>query len=188
IAVTSGATAGTVQVWMNGANLGTFAPTSRVVVYGQAGDDVIWVADDVKLSAWLYGGAGNDVLKGGGGNDVLLGGGGNDVLLGGPGRNVLIGGGGSDLLFGNRNDLLIAGSTAYDGNEAALAALARQWVSSGSVSPSVAGAQVLVPRHHGPTVVDEGARLVLFGWGRRDGLMALPHGFAWGSAASSGRR
>src|SRR5262249_23014152 len=62
-------------------------PVSRIVVFGQSGDDDIEVAGDIKVSAWLYGGAGNDRLKGGGGNDVLVGSDGSDMLIGTPGRD-----------------------------------------------------------------------------------------------------
>jgi Ca2+-binding RTX toxin-like protein len=84
---------------------------------GNAGDNV------------LLGGAGNDLLSGGaGGNDVLVGGSGDDTLLGGPGRSLLIGGGGLDhLTGGSDDDLLIAGTTNYDTNTAALLAVLSEW-------------------------------------------------------------
>ena len=50
------------------------------------------------------------------------------VGAGAPSRDLLIGGRGSDRLVGNAgDDLLIAGSTAFDANEAALAAVLREW-------------------------------------------------------------
>src|SRR5262249_6364603 len=87
---------GTVEVLLNNASQGTFKPDSRIVVYGQAGDDNIQVAGSITTSAWLFGGAGNDQLKGGAGNDVLVGGAGDDMLIGGQGRDLLIGGFGAD--------------------------------------------------------------------------------------------
>src|SRR5262249_3329162 len=63
---------GRVRVWLNSTGLGVFAPTGRLLVYGQAGDDNIEVAGSVIQPAWLFGDAGNDTLKGGAGNDVLL--------------------------------------------------------------------------------------------------------------------
>jgi MBG domain (YGX type)/Bacterial Ig-like domain (group 3)/Putative Ig domain/PKD domain/RTX calcium-binding nonapeptide repeat (4 copies) len=117
-----------VQVWVNGVSQGVFLPTGRIVVYGLAGDDDLWVSKKVHQAAWLYGDAGNDVLKGGGGDNLLLGGAGTDLLLGGGGRDILIGGLGSDLLFGGRgDDLLIGGTTAFDGNPAALNAVMQEW-------------------------------------------------------------
>lgn len=80
------------------------------------------------LANILLGGAGGDTLIGGGGNDVLVGGTGNDRLIGGVDRSVLIGGRGADAVFGGAaGDLLIAGSTSYDSNRAALAAILAEW-------------------------------------------------------------
>src|SRR5207302_2047681 len=121
--------AGGVDVWLNGKLQGTFRPTGRIVVSALGGNDVVQVAKDITLSAWLDGGAGNDYLQGGGGNDVLRGGDGTDVLTGGKGSNLLIGGRGLDLLFGNGQDLLVGGTTAYDADDAALAAVLAEWAS-----------------------------------------------------------
>jgi fibronectin-binding autotransporter adhesin len=110
---------GVVQVWVNGVCQGTFTPTGRIVVHGLGGDDFLWVSSKVRQSAWLYGGAGADLLKGGGGNNVLL---------GGTGRDLLLGGGGNDILDGGRgDDLLIGGATAFDANAAALNAVLQEW-------------------------------------------------------------
>jgi Ca2+-binding RTX toxin-like protein len=84
----------------------------------------------------LFGGAGNDTLLGGGGHDILLGGDGNDRLEGRNGADILIGGLGADLLWGGNSaavrvldgeDLLIGGTTSYDDNPAALAAIFSTW-------------------------------------------------------------
>lgn len=75
----------------------------------------------------------------GAGNEILLGGGGDDLLVGGSGRDLLIGGLGSDRLVGNADDdILIAGATAFDANEAALAAVMAEWTSSRTYSQRVA--------------------------------------------------
>lgn len=104
-------------------------PLDGIVVYGQAGDDTITVAGGIDLTAWLYGGAGDDTLKGGGGDSVLIGGDGNDQLTGGKGRDILIGGRGADrLVAGADDDILIAGTTAYDDDREALAGLLGVWV------------------------------------------------------------
>jgi len=103
-------------------------PVSRVVVYAQAGNDDVKMDDSSTIPAWLYGGEGDDRLKGGAGNDVLLGGAGDDFLSGGEGRDLLIGGTGADRILGNADDdILIAGTTAFDANEAALGLIMLEW-------------------------------------------------------------
>ena len=138
ITIDSGTPAGSLKLNFNGANYGTFAPPpgtsfSRVVVYGLAGNDNITVTSSAYLSAWLYGGDGDDKLTGGSGNDVLIGGAGKDTLAGGAGRDLLIGGDGADTLTGSDDsteDILISGSTAFDANAAALKAIMAEWTSS----------------------------------------------------------
>jgi hypothetical protein len=125
-----GGAGGTVKVLVNDLPQGTFSPTGRLIAYGGAGDDDIQVAGGLTLPAWLYGGDGNDRLKGGGGNNVLLGGAGDDTLIGGAGPNLLLGGLGADTLnAGSSDDLLIGGTTAFDANQAALAAVMAEWTS-----------------------------------------------------------
>src|SRR5207245_5268450 len=61
-------------------------------------------------------------------NNVRVGGGGMDRLIGGQGRDILIGGAGqSTLQAGSGGDILIGGTTAYDNNAAALAAVLAEW-------------------------------------------------------------
>jgi Ca2+-binding RTX toxin-like protein len=128
VVITPVGNTGAVVVHLNGQSLGSFTPTSRLVVYGQAGDDDIQVAGSIALPAWLYGGDGNDRLKGGDGNDVLLGGDGDDLLVGGSGRDLLIGGRGADRILGNGDDdILIAGLTKWDENQIALGAILAEW-------------------------------------------------------------
>ncbi|MFN0052823.1 MAG: calcium-binding protein, partial [Planctomycetales bacterium] len=114
---------GDVTVKLNGATLGTYHPTGRLVAYGQAGNDDIQVAAGINLSAWLYGDGGNDRLNAGNaspGGNLLFGGDGNDELLGGSGRDIMIGGQGADKFTGNANDdILIAGLTTFDSRSAA---------------------------------------------------------------------
>ncbi|MDY3551517.1 endo-1,4-beta-xylanase [Gemmata sp. JC717] len=106
-------------------------PLDGIVVYAQAGDDSVTVGGGIDLTAWLYGGDGDDVLSGGGGNDVLIGGDGNDHLNGGAGRDILIGGRGADrLVAGLGDDILVAGFTSYDDDRGALASLLGVWVDS----------------------------------------------------------
>ncbi len=126
---------GAIPVTLNNIFLGNFiapsgASLSRVAVYGLAGDDDIRVFPAKALSAWLYGGDGNDRLRGGNGNDVIIGGAGDDLLVGGDGRNLLIGGAGADrLVGGNDDDLVITGYTDFDGNAQALSAIMAEWTS-----------------------------------------------------------
>jgi Ca2+-binding RTX toxin-like protein len=169
--------AGTVQVILNGVAQDGYSPTGKLVVYGQAGHDVIVVEGGVSLPAWLYGGDGHDTLTGGSGHDVLLGGAGDDTLDGGgQGRDLLLGGLGADVLTGNAgDDLLIAGTTAFDGNQAALAAILAEWTSSRSYAARVANLKGAGsgPRANGSTflkvsgpdvtVYDDGAVDVLTG-------------------------
>lgn len=130
---------GSVRVILNGQKMGTFAPTSGLTVYAQGGNDNVQVAGGVRLPAKLYGDDGNDRLKGGKGGDLLMGGDGNDLLLGGLGGDVLIGGTGADRLGGGPgDDLLVAGSTSFDQDDQALAAVVAEWTSKSSFSQRVA--------------------------------------------------
>ncbi len=95
---------------------------------GDDGDDVLEGGDD---SDWLFGGAGND---------ILLGGAGDDRLRGDAGRNLSIGGAGRDLLevTGTDGDLIVAGTTAFDANRAALSTILAEWASTRSYALRVA--------------------------------------------------
>ena len=79
-----------------------------VLLFG--GDDFAAVSGGVATPAMIDGGDGDDHLDGGGGRDLLTGGRGADRLVGGGG-----------------DDILIAGTTAYDGNPAALDAIRAEW-------------------------------------------------------------
>ncbi|MFN0021470.1 MAG: ExeM/NucH family extracellular endonuclease [Pirellulaceae bacterium] len=119
-------------------------PFSRIVVYGQAGDDHIEVDDRTATEAWLFGGAGDDHLQGGAGSNLLMGGTGDDHLQAGRGRDVLIGGDDSDhLQAGRGEDILIGGTTDYDANDAALAAILGEWNASASYLSRIANLQSL---------------------------------------------
>ena len=127
------------DVFINGMLDGSFAmPTSRIVVYGQAGNDSIKVNDDIKVDTWLMGGDGNDLLVSGKGNSILIGGAGDDDLRSGTGRDILIGGLDRDLLFGGKDEnILIAGYSDFENNEAALQDIQREWTSNGSFKKRV---------------------------------------------------
>jgi hypothetical protein len=97
-------------------------------------------------NAIVYGGtAGKDTLSAAGtGDDILIGNGAGDTLTdSGSGLNVLIGGGaGGDTLTGDGNDILVSGTTTYDGdnsaNIAALDAILAEWTSSDSYTMRIA--------------------------------------------------
>jgi hypothetical protein len=128
-----------IQAQVGGFPNGRFAPTGRLVAYGVAGNNTIQVDRGITLPAWLYAGPGDDLLQGGGGNDVLVGGGGNDTLIAGGGRDLLIGGSGAAQLIGNSgDDIMIAGTTAFDHNQAALDAIMAEWGSSRTYADRVA--------------------------------------------------
>jgi uncharacterized delta-60 repeat protein/uncharacterized repeat protein (TIGR01451 family) len=142
IVASPGVTAGTIMVTLNGILSGPYQPTGRIIVYGLAGDDNIQFAGSITLAAWLYGQEGDDRLKGGAGNDLLQGGTGDDLLVGGSGRDLLIGGAGADRIVGNSDDdVLIAGTTSYDADEAALCAIMHEWTSERSYSQRIANLQ-----------------------------------------------
>ncbi|MBX9579112.1 MAG: right-handed parallel beta-helix repeat-containing protein [Gemmataceae bacterium] len=177
--VVSPAAGGAVQVHINGATVGTFSPTGRVVVYAQAGGDDAQVAGGVGRDAWLYGDGGDDRLKGGGGSNVLVGGDGDDLLVGGNGRDILVGGRGADRLVGNAaDDILVAAATAYDADECALAAVLGVWLGPlpyadrvYAITTTGVGAGNAV-KLNDATVVDDGAADVLTGSAGRDWFLA----------------
>ena len=139
VRVSAGPTAGDVVVRMNARNEGTFRPTSRAVVYGSDGADVVTVLGQVTHPAWLFGGDGNDRLIGGNGPNVVVGGAGNDSVRGRDGRDLLVGGTGRDTVRGSRgDDLLVAGVTAFDAAEPALAAVQAEWLSARSYASRLA--------------------------------------------------
>jgi hypothetical protein len=139
----------------------------------------------------VRGGAGNDTLTGGGGN-ILIGGGGSSTLTdahtgsAASGRSLLIAGsGGSTLQAGSGGDILIGGTTVYDNNNVALAAILAEWQSGddyntrfnrleGLQSGGLNGAYDLF---WGSTVLDNNAK---------DKLSGSPTGPAWFFAQLAG--
>jgi Ca2+-binding RTX toxin-like protein len=173
---------GTIAVTLNGVVLGSYQPTGRLIAFGQGGDDDIGVAGSISLQAWLYGGAGNDLLKGGGGVSLLMGGAGDDTLIGGSGRSVLIGGLGADRLVGGPgDDLLIGGTTTFDADPAALYAILSEWSSGRDYATRVANLSGTGtgPRLNGDTfltnltVLDDGVQDKLTGSSGLDWFWAL---------------
>ena len=105
-----------------------FGPASRILIFGNGGDDNIQVTGAVGVPVELYGGAGNDRLKGGGFADVLVGGAGADLVVGGLGRDILIGGSDADKLVGDADDdILVGGLTFFDEDPFALRFISGLW-------------------------------------------------------------
>ena len=89
------------------ANYDTFGNkgNNKVVADGSYSRDSLLIGRSktyLKSGAYMYGDAGDDVLKGTNQNDILLGGNGNDVLIGGNGNDILAGNSGRDKLFGGK--------------------------------------------------------------------------------------
>jgi Ca2+-binding RTX toxin-like protein len=153
----------------------------KIVVYAQAGDDRVEVHGNICIPSLLLGDGGNDRLKGGGGDDILIGGAGDDLLIGGDGRDMLIGGIGRDDLLGNSDDdILIAGGTIHDANEAALDKIMAEWTSNRSYTSRVnnISGDGSGPRANesfflnDDTIFDDGVRDTLTGDGGRDWFLA----------------
>jgi Ca2+-binding RTX toxin-like protein len=94
----------------------TVANTTRIQVFGLAGDDTISLSEvnGALPQARLYGGANNDVLTGGSGGDQLFGQGGNDTLLGKGGFDLLFGGSEHDTMTGGDADDQVFGQSGND--------------------------------------------------------------------------
>ncbi len=94
----------------------TVANTASIRVHGLGGADTISLneANGALPRAFLFGGAGNDVLTGGSGNDQLFGEGGNDTLLGKGGFDLLFGGAENDTLTGGDADDQVFGQGGND--------------------------------------------------------------------------
>lgn len=176
---------GQLNVTIGGKSKGSFSINGAIYVFGRTGNDTISVASNISLHAVLDGGFGKDTLVGGGGNDTLLGGAGDDSLSGGGGRNLLIGGGGNNKLHaGSGGDILIGGTTAHDGNHAALDLIMAEWTSGRSYNDRIAnlrgagsgpranGSVFLVASGSGRTVFDNAGVDLLTGAGGRDWFFA----------------
>jgi hypothetical protein len=184
-----GSHAGEIEVSLGGVSQGAFAPTGRLIVYGQDGDDDIQIAASITIPIWVFGGAGDDRIRGGAGDDLLEGGLGDDLLVGGGGRDFLIGGEGADRIIGNTDDdILVAGVTAFDLNEKALREILNEWTSVRTYSERVANIRgsgsgaafdarlnssfYLVTDGPQATVIDDGSADVLTGMEGQDWFFA----------------
>lgn len=93
----------------------------RILFRGLNGNDQFTNTTDV--SSYIYGHAGNDILRGGNGNNWIQGGGGNDRLFGGDRNDLIRGNDGDDEIdtglrhdraFGGNGDDLLVGSQGRD--------------------------------------------------------------------------
>ncbi|MCI0456185.1 MAG: TIGR03118 family protein [Gemmataceae bacterium] len=161
----------TVRVRAGGEVIGEFktADVGSIRFLGFAGKDHVVLSPHITINAVLDGGADNDVLVSGDGNDILLGGPGKDLLSGRGGRDLVIGGTDTDALLGGKDDdIVIGGTTAYDSKLADLQAILAKWT---SMTPSQSyedrvmdlKAGTGAPKLDSTTVLDDGARDVLFG-------------------------
>ncbi|MGI0486044.1 DUF4347 domain-containing protein [Pantanalinema rosaneae CENA516] len=121
-----------VLVWGFGiseSNAQRYTGITKIVAYGDEGNDTIDLSGITSITTEISGGSGNDVLIGGGGSDKIDGGigndningnGGNDFLYGREGNDTIQSGAGNDLLDGgigndqlsggDHNDILIGGA------------------------------------------------------------------------------
>jgi parallel beta-helix repeat protein/VCBS repeat-containing protein len=173
-----------VAVFVNGLFRGAFASAgfTRLIAFGSGGADELLVGPFVPKQAYFDGGDGDDRLIGGNLSDVLLGGAGNDRLDGNLGDDILIGGTGGDVLEGGPHhafafdsDLLIAGTTAYDADSAALRLIFLEWTSGRSYSQRVTNLSTGVnglPILNATTVFNDADRDTLRGGGTLDWFFA----------------
>jgi hypothetical protein len=155
-------------------------PSSRIVVYTQAGNDFV-DASQTTTPVWIFAGDGIDTLFGGQGNDVIVGGKGHDNLSAGGGRNLLIGGRGASTIFDPwSEDIVIAGSTRYDDNPAALAAIMAEWTSQNDYATRIAHLRGDIPGglNGGVFLKSTGPDATVFGNQAADVLMVGPR-FSW---------
>ncbi len=144
-----------VTVLINNVVIGTYSPTSRIVVFGNGGNDSVTHGGGFKRAVEEFGGDGDDTLKAGQSGDILVGGAGNDSLVSGAGNDVEIGGTGADKVVGDAGeDILITGTTAYDNDPAALDAISDEWTSARPFASRVANLQ-----GNNPNATDFAARL-----------------------------
>ncbi len=130
----SSAISGGLVVTVNGAAAGTYSPGSRILIYGQAGDDLIQLqplkTNRILVSAIIFSGSGNDVVDAWGSvaTNALVGGDGADVLRGGDGRDLMIGGAGRDTLRGRGgDDILIGGATVPEFSDVEVDQVLSEW-------------------------------------------------------------
>lgn len=94
----------------------TIDTTTRILTRGRNGDDQI-VLDETNGALpplFANAGPGNDTISGGSAGDFLFGNAGNDLIRGFGGNDTIIGGTGKDLLLGDRGDDFVDGRGGND--------------------------------------------------------------------------
>src|SRR5262249_35747879 len=145
IVVKQGTSSAYLDVVINGVDRGQFAitsngvPITRIVVYGNDGNDTITINTNIgAIDAVLYGGAGNDTITGGSASGFLGGGSGHYPAPARGNRNVLVGGAGQDILNGGGgDDVLIGGAYRCCEDLDAVFGLMAVWKSSASYAQRV---------------------------------------------------
>jgi hypothetical protein len=114
--------------WLDYSLFPTTIPVHVNLAAGSATDVGAGAAGAVLGVQNVRGGAGNDTLTGNALGNILIGGSSTNVITGGSGRSILVGGAGkSSITGGQADDILIAGTTTFDANEAALMAILKEW-------------------------------------------------------------
>ena len=90
------------------------AGVTQIRMAGNGGDDTLSIDRNVRLTATLIGGPGNDFLMGGGGRNVLTGEAGNDTLIGGDFHDVIYGMDGDDTIDGRGGSDVMHGMNGRD--------------------------------------------------------------------------
>jgi Ca2+-binding RTX toxin-like protein len=87
---------------------------SKIVIFGNGGNDTITTPSTLSVAVEFHGGDGDDYLAGGSRSDTLDGGAGKDRLLGGGGADFLYGGAGPDNLSGGVGNDYLSGDEMID--------------------------------------------------------------------------
>lgn len=124
-----------VLVRVNATTWGPFLAPTRLVAFGEGGNDRILVERAAGMpAAELHGGAGRDRLFGGFGNDALFGDAGRDFLDGGYGHDRMFGGDDDDSLLGGFGHDVLHGEggndrlRGYAGNDMLFGGLGRDYM------------------------------------------------------------
>ncbi|TWT55072.1 Calx-beta domain protein [Rubripirellula amarantea] len=81
---------GDMFVRVDGVMSGPFANPSKLVAFGNAGNDsIVVVPNTMNIPTEFFGGDGDDMIFGAGGNDIIVGGAGTDLLFGLGGTNTI---------------------------------------------------------------------------------------------------
>ncbi|MDW3176408.1 MAG: transglycosylase family protein [Acidimicrobiia bacterium] len=109
-----------VQIGTDGTDVLVGGNTTRDLIIGMAGDDILTGAGAGDVICGGHGndiitaGAGNDRVSGGPGNDDITLGSGNDKARGGWGQDRIVGGTGNDVMWGNGGADRISGEAGAD--------------------------------------------------------------------------